>query len=160
MHYLIDGYNLLFQAFETQANLKTNREALLFELQNISNFWDVEITVVFDGREKEISFQSFSHIQLVYTSKNLSADEYIVEILTYNLSPTLYTVVTSDKPLLKKCKKLGCSTMSIKKFLKFLEKKQTTSSTKNGQVFCDSPKNIDRLLTIFEARFLEKNKDD
>ena len=49
MHYLVDGYNLLFRRKHLQDNLQSSREALIRELNDKIMALHLDVTLVFDA---------------------------------------------------------------------------------------------------------------
>lgn len=152
MHYLIDGYNFLFNTPDTHTNLQTQREQVLDTLLSIFDQLKMDITVVFDGKGSDLNIHQLRFLNIVYTPSALTADEYILEKLMVANNPTLFTVVTSDVQLGKICKQYRAKVMSVRSFLKWIEKKKKKQSHRPVFDFKDSKANIDRLLKIFEDK--------
>jgi len=159
MHYYIDGYNLLFQTLHPLKDLRAKREKMVELLQEKLSALDLSLTIVFDGshyRGEESGFQYLPSLQIIFTPKGQSADEYILEKLSHTLHPSEYTIVTSDKALSQKCRGLGAHTKNIADFMRWASKKSTLHDEKEREpTFKDSKKNIERLLKIFEKKFQE-----
>lgn len=155
MHYIIDGYNLLFHCAEIQ-NLETSREELLQFLLALS----LPITIIFDGRStqfEEAQKNLKGSVEIVYTAKGRSADDYILEELAALLrfsktaSPlSSVRVVTSDLSLAKKCRSLGASTSRVEEFFAHLEKKKRVKKAEKLSV--ESSYHFARLLKAFEEK--------
>jgi uncharacterized protein len=161
MHYLIDAYNLLFRTLKKRRSLEKSRQSLIEELNEVISQLNLHITLVFDGAEEHLPLPTRGHfgaLEIVYTFKNQTADEYISEEVSLSQSPTQLTVVTNDHELAGRCRLHHAKTQTIDEFLLFLSKKkikkQRLATTRN-RVFRDSDPEIARLLMIFEKRMLE-----
>jgi len=78
-----------------------------------------------------------------------------LEIVSASLHPSRVTVVSSDKNLSRQCRYFGTNTMTIKEFLKWVNKKSSKKEEEPSSDFQDSKQNIERLNKIFEKRFKE-----
>ncbi len=158
MQYLVDAYNLLFRAVKKRGSLQNTRQLIIEELNESVSHLNMAIVLVFDGADENLSDFSRGHfgaIELIYTSKGKSADEYIIEEVALAKSPEKITVVTSDRELANHCKNLGAQKMSIHEFISLLAKKKlkkkrvpSTSSRK----FQESTSEFTRLLRAFEKK--------
>ncbi|PIS00992.1 MAG: hypothetical protein COT84_04780 [Chlamydiae bacterium CG10_big_fil_rev_8_21_14_0_10_35_9] len=157
MHYLIDGYNLLFHIFRNDKSLEEQRKAVLELLQKIFKKLSGEVTIIFDGNTPDLGIHQLYFLNIVYTHSGLSADEYILEKLQYSSKKMQYTVISSDRELVENCKMLGAKTMSIKEFLKWIREKTLKEKKKALPEFKDSQYNIDRLLKIFEKKLKDSD---
>lgn len=158
MHYIIDGYNLLFKITAPYKDLREKREKILAYLQETLSH--VSLTVVFEGmhrKEEENGFQYIGKVKVIFTPKGQTADEYITDFLELSSSPSEYTVVTSDRTLASHCRSLEAKTLEIPEFLHWMEKKSIPKQKEKN--FRDSAKNIERLLKIFEKRFQEGEEE-
>jgi predicted RNA-binding protein with PIN domain len=168
MHYLVDAYNLLFRTLKKRSSLEKSRQSLIQELNEIIAEINLHVILVFDGAEEHLPLPTKGHfdaIEIIYTSKNQTADEYIYEEVTLSRTPAQLTVVTNDRELTGRCHQHRAKTMTIDEFLHLLFKKKTKKKkhlkTSHDRAFRDSDPEIIRLLLIFEKRVLENlNKDD
>lgn len=144
MHYFVDGYNLLFY-LKKEGDLQENRNFIMAILKKISLRLKATMTIVFDGKEENISH--VQNIKIVFTEKGESADDFILKQLELSKNIKNETVVTSDKSLTRLSRSLGAKTLSIYSFLQFISSKK--SPTKEYS-FEDSQENIERLLKIFK----------
>lgn len=157
-HYLVDGYNLLFKLPGKHHSLEIKRRALLDLLEKQIAEFDLSVTIVFDGAQRDplLSVRShFKSMEVVYTAANQTADDYIFDRIAEH--PRRHIVVTSDRDLATKCKALGAQTQKIQEFLTSLVTKHHKVKRRNRPfpAFQDSPADIDRLLKIFEKRLGE-----
>ncbi len=164
MHYLVDAYNLLFRTSKKGGPLEKSRQKLIEEINAIASRAKLCITLVFDGAEQHLPYSSRGHfdaIELVYTSKSLTADEYISKEVIDSNTPSQITVVTNDRELSIRCRNCSAKTQTIDAFITFLKKKETkTKKSLKSPTFKDSPLEINRLLMIFEKKMLEKLNND
>lgn len=164
MHYLIDAYNLLFRASKKTGSLEKSRQKMIEELNEAISNTKLHVTLVFDGAEQHLPYSSRGHfdaLELVYTPKSMSADEYISEEVINSSSPSQITVVTNDRELSIRCRNHRAKTQTIDAFIAFLTKKKTKAKTAlSTPIFKESKFEFTRLLLIFEKKMLEKlNKD-
>ncbi len=155
MRYIIDGYNLIFNIPNKSFGLENNRKEILSSLKVAFSGNENDLTIVFDGKGLDVSFESFHLIQVIFTPSKMSADDYILEIVSASLHPSRVTVVSSDKNLSQQCKYFGTNTMTIKEFLKWVNKKPSKKEEEPYFDFQDSKQNIERLNKIFEKRLKE-----
>jgi predicted RNA-binding protein with PIN domain len=133
---------------------------LQFLHDNFSSL-SLPLYIIFDGysrEEEDIDFHTVKNLHVIFTAKNQTADDYIIECVSSADFPSKITVVTKDKPLAAECRRLGACSLSIDKFLDFLHHKKTKTSQKNSfteKAFEESPREIKRLVKIFEERLKE-----
>lgn len=85
MHYFIDGYNLLFKTLGSLKDLQTKRQKVIALLEENLSILGLPCTIVFDRahlRGEESGFQYLEALQVVFSPKGQSADEYIIEVLS------------------------------------------------------------------------------
>ncbi|NGX56711.1 MAG: hypothetical protein K1060chlam5_00955 [Candidatus Anoxychlamydiales bacterium] len=160
MKYFIDGYNLLFYLFHTNEKLEVQRNLVIDFIKENSTFLNGKIYLIFDGHKNVNVIPSrkyLNNITIIYTPKNQTADEYIIEKLSFLSETANITVVTSDRSLKMNCVNLNAQTKSIDEFLEFLDKKKKTF--KKNETFNfeenveDTKEEIERLLKIFEEKY-------
>ena len=157
MHYLVDGYNLLFQIYKKkQASLEEKRKSLLEALSQEISLTSLDVTIVFDSSEEFHEYAqkiTRANLEVVYAPRDQTADDYIIEILELTKNPKTQTVITEDSNLKKRSTQIGANILSIKKFISLIleKKRKTTSKT----LYKESSSQIERLLKIFEEK-LEK----
>lgn len=157
MYYLIDGYNLIFSLTSHKKNLRTLREETVNYLQTEFKRKKIKGTLVFDGahRTDEESGLSYSSPLIVaYAPKGQTADEYIIEKLEISKNPKIITVVTNDRGLIRQVKGYHAKVLANEEFVHWLKKKKRVSHNSEPK---DSPKNIERLLKIFEKKLEEES---
>jgi len=165
MHYLVDAYNFLFKILKKSSSLDKSRQSLIEELNEIAAELNLHVTLVFDGAEEPLSLPRRGHyhtIEIVYTPKSQTADEYIYDVITFCRSPAQFTVVTNDRELSSRCHQHRAKTMTIHQFLHLLSKKKIKKKrlkNSHDQAFRDSDREIARLLLIFKKRMLIDNSE-
>lgn len=165
MHFLIDGYNLLFFHLPPDENLKKNREELISHLDTKLKNLGIEATLIFDSFteiNKKADHQYFEALTVIFSIKGQTADEYILETLSAEKNPNEITVITADKNLAYHCRNLKAHCKSPKSFLKDIAKKQSDAYKKNqskAHDYEDCRANIERLLSLFEKKLLEAERD-
>lgn len=161
MHYLVDAYNLLFRTLKKRGPLEKKRQSLIAELNSSISHLNLNVTLVFDGSQDCLPASTRGHfdaVEIVYTSKSLTADEYISEEVFNSNTPSQITVVTNDRELANRCKTQRAKILAIDEFLCFLMKKKAKKNkfARNPQAaFRDSDPEIARLLAIFEKKLFE-----
>ena len=154
MHYYVDGYNFLFRIFEKIDPLEQKRDQLIDILNEELKFPKGRCSLVFDSSEQirdspQCAF--LENLEVIYTPRGLTADNYIIELVEHSRNPKAITVVTSDGGLGRQCRHLGSLVMTIEAFIGFILKKTKKSEdTKPSQASSDAE--IERLRKIFEKR--------
>ena len=159
MRYLIDGYNLFFKIQENILPLPIKRGNFIKDLDSEIKDLHLNATAVFDSNQKNAhtspSSKKLEALEVVFSPKHLSADAYILELLTWNSKNT--TLVTSDRELGIQASYLGVKTQTIEDFIDFLLKRRL-KKTPGEDVkleLRESDANLKRLLDIFEKRLNE-----
>lgn len=166
MHYLVDAYNLLFRTLKKRGSLEKSRRQMIEELNDAVSQLNMQVTLVFDGAEDRLAHSSRGHfdaIELVFTTKDKTADAYISDEVMRAASPSQITVVTNDRELATRCRAHRAKTMPIDAFTAFVAKKKAKkkkSSLSSPKAFGASNSEIARLLLIFEMKMLEQIVED
>lgn len=130
MHYLIDGYNVLFKLFEEGISLKEQRDYLIERLRH-SMPPSGSVTLVFDahfGTDLELRSHA-GDLEIVYSSKGETADDWILGRIQRGKAYS-FTVVTQDKSLIKACRFLGAHAKSGAAFFKQLKGREMEAPLK------------------------------
>lgn len=167
MHYLIDGYNLLFRILESKKSLQTQRELIVHSLQKEFKSLHLKGTIVFDGRhrrDEESGLTYRSPLVVAYSHQGQTADQYILEKLE-NAPVSETCVVTDDRFLANASHGLGANTLHINAFLRLVEKKRTAQQQKQDSFreerpMKESKKETERLIKIFEDRLHHPSDSD
>jgi predicted RNA-binding protein with PIN domain len=160
MHYWIDGYNLLFRITKSYREMKQNERKLLTVLNESITLLKYQVTIVFDGREKdppEALRRNLDSLSMIYTPHNQTADDYILEAIADAMNPSAEMVVSSDMELLRKAKQRGAEAQTVEAFLSQLvrKKRKKRSPESTTRVFQETSSELQRLLKIFEDRLKE-----
>lgn len=125
MHYLVDGYNLMFRLVDTGEDLRKARDYILDDLSEKLRFLDIEMTIIFDAayRPGDATRRHRGNLEIIYTRNSESADDFIVEQLDEDGRSYDTMVVTSDRDLAFRSRRLGASCMSIEAFVTWLDKR-------------------------------------
>lgn len=119
--------------------------------------------MIFEGKhqpDEESGRVQFPHFLVIFTPKGKSADDYILDLVSYASHPAEYTVVSSDKKLCSQARNFGALTKSLSEFISFLEKREMKAKKiKDEKEVHESKKSMERLLKIFEKKFLEGEKE-
>lgn len=136
MHYLIDGYNLLFRRLESRQSIQNQRQNLINALQKIAHTLNLSATVVFDSTYQEYE-GSRSHIQtleVVFTDQGQTADDYIVDEVRRHSNPRQLIVVTSDNKLAWRSRQLGAKTESVEEFGQWTKERLKNRERKEAEI--------------------------
>jgi predicted RNA-binding protein with PIN domain len=166
MHYLIDAYNLMFCSLKKKGTLRERRQLLIEELNETISQSNLHVTLVFDGAEDSFPHSGrghFDHVELVYTPKGKTADEYITEEIASSRLPGHITVVTNDRELAGRCRNYRAKTLTPGVFLTLMtkkkEKKKKSQSVQPARSFQESSAEFKRLLLIFEKKLLAEENE-
>lgn len=131
MHYLVDGYNLLFKT-AWAGKLEEARRKLIEELDDHASRLHLHITLVFDAPLQSETLQRghFRSLEIIFTARGETADDFIANSLSRHHHRT--TVVTSDKNLARRVKGEGIFVESAHDFLQRLRKKSLKKSLKTN----------------------------
>lgn len=168
MKYYLDGYNLLFSENgkkERGKNLEHARHKLISELNLSAEILQLSIIVVFDGDSDLIfSCNHFRAIEIIYTSSNLSADAFLVNLIEEQSNPKLYTIVSNDKSLQRLCRLQGARTQSTKEFLQYIthRMRKVRQMSTDGHSALPAQYRADVLYyhAIFQQRLHKKTKSE
>ncbi len=96
---IIDGHNVIHRLKRYRGlredDSKTDIEKLIADLVNISGSGDLDITVVFDGRDTPTETE-IGGIKVIYSGSVLSADSVIEKLVFKTSSERSVTICTSD----------------------------------------------------------------
>ncbi len=161
MRYLVDAYNLLFRTRKKKAPLEQYRQSFIEDLNEIISKLNLQVTLIFDGAEEHLRLPSRGHfetLEIIYTNKGQTADEYIFDEVAIAKSPAQLTIVSNDRELTGRCRQHRAKTLTIDEFLHFLSKKKAKNKrlTRTPKSFRETDPEIARLLVIFEKRMIEE----
>ena len=163
MHYLVDGYNLLFQLTSCFCNLQKERKTVLSLLFHYLSPVKNKVTIVFDSKENHDYHAETDYLKeliVVYTYRGQSADAYILERIELSKQPQEITVISNDRSLTAQARGLQAQSLTVSSFLSRIKNQKTKRKKAKETLadFSDSPAQIERLLKLFEQRWhaLEK----
>lgn len=128
MHYIIDGYNLLFYIFgSSSSDFKSQRESLIQALNAKIEFLGLDVSLVFDSHFSpgEGSRSHYKHLEIWFTPEKMTADDFIIQYLKHSRSPSKEVIVTNDRELSIRAKHLSAGIQSIDSFLNWLNKRHS-----------------------------------
>src|SRR5262245_23155228 len=125
MHYYIDGYNLMYRMMRAGDDLKRQRESIISPLNKKFQVLNINASIVFDA-QFHFGEGTRSHLlalEICFTDEGETADDYILDKLKASPNPRQETVITSDKRLSWRARRLLAHTQSVEEFLNALEKR-------------------------------------
>lgn len=136
MHYLIDGYNLLFRQEGEGRNLEAKREALIRSISSSLHLLKLKGTLVFDApRQTDAAALSWvGSLRIVYTDWQETADSWILSYLRHSQDSSRYTLVTADRDLAFQARQLRAKTISISTFLTLIDKKRKKQKASSSPI--------------------------
>ncbi len=125
MHYIVDGYNLLFRILTSSVDLATRRQQIVENLNKKVKLLGIHVTIVFDShyRLEESTKSHFEALEIQFTSRGITADEWIIEKVQKISNSETIIVVTSDKKLALMVRGSSVKTESIEEFVTTLNKR-------------------------------------
>jgi len=118
LHYLIDGYNLLFALPQLPPGTWVEKRlGLLMWLTQTRPQGRNQATVVFDNRQGWGNQDHYSDITLVYTSGE-TADDWIIRKTRETKNPRILVVVSNDKGIQRMIRGTGARWMSADAFIR------------------------------------------
>jgi uncharacterized protein len=125
MHYYIDGYNLLFRIMHAGEDLKKQRKVIIENLHEIISVLGLDVSIVFDSQyhEGEDTRSHWDQLEILFTSKGETADEFILQAIKRAPNPAKETVVTSDKKLAWLARRRLVKTETVEQFISWLNKR-------------------------------------
>lgn len=125
MHYIIDGYNLLFRLLHKGQEVRQARESMIAELSQKAEISELNLILVFDSKYQEGTAASRREgtLVVVYTNEGETADEWIIRESKRPDRNSEEKVVTSDKRLAVHIRVKGIQTISCEDFIAYLNKR-------------------------------------
>lgn len=148
MHYYIDGYNLLFRILPVKENLQLVREAFVYDFSYKVAALNLDVTLVFDShyQEGESTKSHIGNLEIIYTAKGESADDFIIKSIKRCQNPKNQTVVTSDNKLAWRVRRHLAKTETVEVFNVMVEKRLKSRHARQEERLreSDKPKEIRR----------------
>lgn len=160
MYYLIDGYNFLFSLLDSKQSLAAQREKIIFFIKKQFTIFELSGSLIFDGsrcRDEESGISYPSPLEVVYTPKGQTADNYIIEKIESGKKQDQFTVVTNDRGLIANCRPLGAKIVSNRDLIRWLQEKNKKRKKTAKISIVETKQNIDRLLKAFEDKLKEED---
>ena len=155
MHYLIDGYNLFFSLTEENPTRNTRLE-LIETLEKLTYHAHINASIVFDSRDDVASNYAsvidHESLEVIYSARGQSADEYIIEFVSALKEPKRVCIVTNDKAIIMQVKQYGAHNKSLAAFLSQLKPKKPSNHTYKQTPSLTNEENK-ALLQTFEKRY-------
>lgn len=125
MHYIIDGYNLLFRMLTEGVDLQEKRQNFIKNLNKKVQLTNIHVTIVFDSNERtfESLVSHYKALAIQFTSKGVTADDWIIDRIKRSTKPENKTVVTSDKSLSRSVKSYHGKTETVEQFVSELNQR-------------------------------------
>jgi predicted RNA-binding protein with PIN domain len=121
LHYLIDGYNLLYALPDIPTgSWEKKREALLRLIVKERPYGNNKASVIFDSREGAGSQSRHGEIQVIYTAGE-TADDWISHHVRRTANPRILIVVTNDQGLRRLIRGTGAKVMGTEEFWKLVK---------------------------------------
>jgi|SaaInlStandDraft_4_1057021.scaffolds.fasta_scaffold123560_1 predicted RNA-binding protein with PIN domain len=161
MHYLIDGYNIIFAIENLRPSLQEEREDVITFFSETAHNLNISISLIFDAGSRDENLwpqKSFDGIlEIVYTPHGQTADEYIIEeVQRKNKTSGPYTVVSSDKHLCMLSRHHGARTKGTESFLSWIKNKQKKkASSYEEKTSYTPPQAFEYYLKAFEKKMNE-----
>jgi predicted RNA-binding protein with PIN domain len=164
MLYIIDGYNFLFRLQHSVKDLKKERSHFLLLIDKICEERNLYTQIVFDSNEElSLDYPSkakLTHIQMIFSPKNKTADDYILEIVRVSKNRYKTTVVTSDLLLARLAEGLGTRWLTVEAFMtKFFPSRNGPTEKVEKKPEKETDRDFYRLLEIFEKKFHLSDED-
>ncbi len=125
MHYYIDGYNLLFFIADDFDDLSIQRQQVIVELNHKIQALKLNATLIFDAhfQSGDATRTHFNYLEILFSPEGETADDFILRLLEKEAHPSQFTVVTSDRKLAWKARRLDVKTEEVFDFLTKLNKR-------------------------------------
>ena len=121
LHYLIDGYNLLYALTDIPVgSWAQKRETLLRKIADQRPHGKNRITIIFDSREGLGDRARQDTMDIVYTAGE-TADDWIIKKVRQIQNPRVVVVVTNDQGLRRMVRGTGAKWVSTAEFWKSAE---------------------------------------
>jgi len=118
LHYLIDGYNLLYALPDIPPGpWPEKREIFLKLLETSQPQGRNKMTVIFDNRQGDGGKEMRGPVEIVYTSGE-TADDWLTAYVRKVTNPRMCIVVTDDQGLRRMIRGTGARSMATQDFLK------------------------------------------
>lgn len=148
MHFILDGYNIIFKMSSLfPGNIKNSRAKLVHYIKTKRPQGSNRnpVTIVFDSSQVVIDYPIPPGVEIKF-AHNISADDYIVKLIEKSRNPQLITMVTDDRELQFRAKTLDAKSLGVEDFFKAKKKRQPKSENKPVLTRNDMKEIADELL--------------
>lgn len=125
MNIIIDGYNLMHYMKLKGDSFQKKREDLINELRQFLEINHGNITLVFDGHKnisEHKSIEKQGSIRIIYSAKNQSADDVIIELIkNRKVKARNMVLITSDRKLVNFAVSNRIKTINSSHFAEYFE---------------------------------------
>lgn len=167
MLYLIDGYNLLFKFKSRKQTLKDAREFLIHALGRLVADHRLNVKLIFDSSlDMAHLFPSKSQrppLEIIFAPYGVSADDYLIELISFQSRKQSITLVTSDAALAQQAKQWPVKIISIDQLIATFSHKEVLKSERENATKEDYENTFSPLFDFFLELFEKKSsktKDD
>ncbi|WP_108623693.1 NYN domain-containing protein [Candidatus Similichlamydia epinepheli] len=139
MRYLIDGHNWFFATTSFSQGVFPKEHRLFLEkLKRLLSNVNGDCLIVFDGgkHSNQLLQSRINRIRIIYTGNQQSADEHILEILSFSSKDEPSILVSSDSDLAQAAKRLGAKTIKPHEFEAWILSKKRKEENKK-HIKCD-----------------------
>jgi len=148
LHYLLDGYNLLYALPEIPAGTwEIKRAAFLQKLAKEIPHGKNRVTVVFDSRQGSGDRSKLGSIEIAFTSGE-TADDWISHYVRHAANPRILVVVTDDQGLRRLIRGTGAKGLGTREFWGKSKKPQGSFSE------VETPLDSDSITDEFKKKWL------
>ena len=141
--YIIDGYNLIGK-LNNLAN-PNKEDELICLIKKFCFEKNKKAMIVFDGTI--LNNNEFGPVKVKYSSYDLSADEYIMQIISSKKNPKNLIIISSDNQIINFAKKYYCKTILSENFINKLQDNKKLNKKTNISL---SKTQIDDWLKYFK----------
>lgn len=135
--------------------LRHERDQLIQKLIERTKHTGFSCRLIFDAHHTpdELSFLRQTPLDIVYTPKGMTADEYILECLWTPTAKKSMCVVTHDKGLRRKVVDEGVKVLDFAAFITKVDKKRHEKLKPSTDKTPQSPRWVKQYTEIFEERY-------
>ena len=161
---VVDGYNVIYadDALRQIAlkDMERARRELLLRIETYLAGKSLRVTVVFDGRGEMTDTQAVvpDKLQVIFSDRHRTADDWIVSMLATAESPRSYLVVSSDRMHIRPAvSELGCRSIGARAFLDRISGRDRPPSRRDEE---EKPQPGSNDMGFWMERFEDDPKDD
>ena len=154
LHYLIDGYNLLYAMPQLPGGTWQEKRTQLLEwLLKDRPYGRNVVTVVFDNKKGMGGSDTFAELGIVFTDHE-TADEWISRRVRQTLNPRVMVVVTDDMGLRRQIQGTGAKWMGATEFTTVSQAMTAAPAPSAAQMRKENPPANDTITQEFRKKWL------